>query len=364
MKNIIYLILIVLIILGCSNRNEINPDITYNGSAVIQLTITNLTDTTSFYYKTSPILPYGCVIKKEEINHNGDYYFTYKTTMPDHIEFSIIKNFQTYLMPNDTLKIVANLDPSIDKEIAVQIDGVYGDISKYYFKKTETLEYWDLREPISNYSNPSVPLERAFSLSDSIFQNEKDFLIDYKKDHKLPEWFCNIIKMDIEYFRMLNRPTLISYRKFFFNQNVPNPETYYLSDNMPVYNPDAIFSKRYYDYLDIYFGLKHEDLNNKSGLERMVPLFERSIPEAQKELKEDILEYYFASRLSNLILSCRDLKELEKVDSVFISTKTTFQKKEIVEMLNAEKELIADFINTATSKNPFSFTNIMTRTKK
>jgi hypothetical protein len=364
MKNIIYLVLAVLIISACSCREEFNAKITYNGSAVIKLTITNLSDTTSFYFKTSPILPYGCVIKKEVIDHNGDYYFTYKTTMPDHIEFSIINDFQTYVMPNDTLKIAANLDPSIDKEIAVQIDGVYGDINNYYVEKTKTLGYWDLGLSISRYSDPSLPLEKAFSLSDSIFQNEKNFLIDYKKDHALPEWFCNIIKMDIKYFRMLNRPTLISYRKFFFNQNVPNPETYYLSDNMPVYNPDAIFSKRYYDYLDIYFGLKHEDLNNKSGLERMVPLFERSIPEAQKELKEDILEYYFASRLSNLILSCRDLKELEKVDSVFISTKTTFQKKEIVEMLNAEKELIADFINTATSKNPFSFTNIMTRTKK
>lgn len=349
---------------ACSTKREYKPDINYNGSSVIKLTINNFVDTTIFSYKTTPILPYGCVIKNEEINHNGDYYFTYRSTIPDNIQFSIIKNFQTYLIPNDTLKILVNLDPSIETESAVIIDGVYGDIKNYYDEKSRVLGYEDMKIPLANYSNPSLTLEKAFALSDSIFQSEINFLIDYKKNHDLPDWFCNIIKMDIEYFKIQLRPYLIDFRKYHLHEDIKDPEAYYIFDQMPVYNPDAKLSKLYYDYLQIYFGLKHEDLYSKSGLERMVPLFERSIPEAQKELKGDVLEYYLASNLSDIILSCRQKEQLEKVDSVFIPTKSLFSNKAIVEMLESERKKIEEFIITATTNNPFSFTSIITSTKK
>lgn len=356
-------ITLILLVTGCSTKKN-TPGIVYNGSATIRLSIKNLTDTTTFYYKTSPALPNGCVIEKEEITHDGEYFFSYKTTMPDHIRFNIIKDFQTYLVPNDTLKIVANFDPSIDKESAVTIDGVYGNISNYYANKTKRLGYFDIRSPLADFSNPSLTLERAFHLSDSILQNEKDFLIAYKKDNELPEWFCNIIEMDIEYLKIQIRPTQVSYRKFFFKQDIANPEQYFIFDHMPVYNPDARLSKSYYDCLDIYFGIKHEDLMGTSGLERMVALLERSIPEARRELKGEVLEYYFASRLSNIILSCRQKKDLENVDSLFNSAKPLFSNIEIVQMLEYEREKITEFINSASADKPFSLSNIMANDKK
>lgn len=356
--------LIIIFATGCTTSQKDTPGIVYNGLATIKLSIKNLTDTTTFYCKATPILPNGCVIKKEEITNDGEYFYSYQTTIPDHIEFNIIKDFQTYIVPGDTLKIDANFDPSLDIESAVTIDGIYGDISDYYENKSKRFGYFDVGSQLSNYSNPSVTMERAFYLSDSILQNEKDFLIAYRKVKALPKWFCDIIIMDIEYLKIHIRPVLITYRKYFFKEDIANPEQYYIFDQMPVYNPDARLSKLYYDCLDTYFGIKHEDLMETSGLERMMALIERSIPEAKKELKGDVLEYYLASRLSSIILSCRQKRDMEKVDTLFNSVKLLISNSEAVQMLEFEREKISEFINSASTDKPFILSNIMTFEKK
>lgn len=358
-------ILIILILSGCSSKQNRTPEIVLSDSAFIKLTIYNCSDTTIFHYKASPILPNGCVIKNNEITHNGIYFFSYKTTMPDKMEITLRKDFQTYVIPGDTLKIVANLDPHVEADKAIKIEGVFGEITNFFDKKHESLGYWDIRNPLANFSNQSFTLEKAFALSDSLFQSEKDFLNNYNRSNNLPDWFYQIMKVDNDYLKVQIRPYLIEYRKYLYHKNIINPEAYYTFDRVPLYNPKAILSKNYYNYLDIYFGIKHEDdLEGKSGMDRALPLFERSIPDARKTLKGDILEYYTASRLSDLFGTCRETKELGKVDSLFSSIKNQFTHKEIIKILESQRDYIANFLAYKIPNNPFTYIKIIPGDKK
>jgi hypothetical protein len=352
-------IIVILILSGCSIKQNRTPEIVLNDSAFIKLTIQNYSDTTIFYYKVTPILPNGCVTKKNEITHNGIYLFSYKTITPDKIEITLRKDFQTYLIPGDTLKIVANLDPQVEADKAIKIEGEYGEITNFFDKKHKILRYWDIRKPLSNFSNQSLALEKAFALSDSVFQSEIDFLNNYNKSNHLPDWFYQIMKMEIDYYKVQIRPYLIEYRKYAYHEKISDPGAYYTFDKVPTYNPKAILSKNYYTYLDIYFGIKHEDdLEGKSGIDRTLPLFERSIPDARITLKGDILEYYLASRLSDLFGTCRQTKELEKVDSVYSSIKNQFTHNEIIKVLNTQRDYIANFLAFKIPNIPFTYKTI------
>lgn len=360
MKNLFLpLIVIVLFLSGCSSQQNRIPDIVLNDSAFIKLTVINCSDTTEFFYKTSPMLPRGCVMKKIEITHDTVYYFSHKTTKPDFIDLTLRKRFQTYVIPGDTLAIVANLDPNIADDNAIIIDDEFGEIMNFFSKKHERLGYWQISYPLTNFSNISYPIEKAFSLSDSLFKSEMEFLNYYKSTFNIPYWFYETMKADIEYNKVFIRPYLISYRKFFFKENIINPETYYIFDQISLYNPKAKLSEYYYQCIDTYLCKNHEqDLEGKHGVDRGLPLFERSIPEAKEILKGEILEYYLAWKTSESFAVCRNINEFTKVDSLYSCLKTQFTNNEIIEIIDDQRNYMVDYF-AAVSKNPFTFTKII-----
>jgi len=141
-KTLLIQVFVILILYGCSSQQNRTPDIVLNDSAFIKLTVTNCSDTTEFFYKTSPMFPRGCVMKKIVITRDTVYYFWHKATKPDFIDLELRKQFQTYVIPGDTLSIVANLDPNISDDNAIQIDDEFGEIYKFFSKKHEKLGYW------------------------------------------------------------------------------------------------------------------------------------------------------------------------------------------------------------------------------
>jgi hypothetical protein len=305
------------------------------------------------------LFPWGCVSKKIDITHDTVYYFSYKTIKPDLVDLELRKNFQTYLKPGDTLKIVANLDPNIDDIDAIEIDGELGEICNFYSKKHEKLGYWDISNSLTGFTNISYPIEKAILLSDSIYKSEMDFLINYNRMNKLPPWFYQIMKTDIEYGKVGMRSSLIAYRKFFFKENIVNPDKYYTFDKIKLYNPKAKLSYYYYQCIDLYLMGKYEyDLEKKHGLERSLPIFERSIPEAKEMLKGEILEFYLAYRTSASFAICKNINELTRVDSLYKSLKTQFQNEEIIKIINNQRDYRAEYFESLKN-NPFTFTKII-----
>ena len=358
MKKILFFqVLIVLILFGCSRHQDRISEIVLNDSAFIKLTVINCTDTIQLHYKTDPLFPIKCVINNMDITKDGIYYFSHKTTTPDFIDITFKKRFQTYVIPGDTLKIFSNFDPNLNENEAIKIEGVFGKISNYFSKKHEILGYWDIRYPLTEFSNITFPLARTISLSDSLFQCEANFLDDYNKKNKLPNWFYEILKADIEYYRVSYRPSVIGYRKFFFKENISNPKEYYNFEKISLNNPRAKLSRSYYDCIGMYFMVNHEEgLENKSGISRGLPLFERSIPEAKKTLKGDILENFLAFKMSELFEASSSLEDLKQVDSLFSKIQDQFTQHEIIEILEHQRDDQAEFLAKRTKIIPFTTT--------
>jgi len=349
----------LLIIFGCSSPQKQSLDFIYSDSAFIKLTVLNCSDTIEFSYKTSPMLPRGCVMKNVTITHDSIYYFKHKTLKPDFIDLILRKKFQTYAIPGDTLAIVANLDSNISDDNAIRIDGEFGEIMKFFSKKHERLGYWHISIPLTNFSNISYSIEKAFSLSDSLFKSEMAFLNYYESNYKIPYWFYETMKADIEYNKVFIRPYLISYRKFFFNENLINPEKYYNFDQIIFYNPKAKLSDLYYQCIDNYFWIdRQQGLEDKRGMDRGLPLFERSIPEAKKVLKGEILEYYFAWRISESFSVCQNKDDLKRVDSLYNSLKNQFEHDDIIKILNNQRDYKAEYFERLKN-NPFTFPKII-----
>lgn len=352
-------VLAFLIIIGCSRPQDQTLDFTLNNSVFIKLTILNCSDTFEFSYKTSPMLPNGCVLKNVKITHDTVYYFSHKTTKPDFIDLTLRKRFQTYVIPGDTLAIVANLDPNVTDNKAIIIDGESGEIMNFFSKKHDKLGYWHIKYALSNYSDISYPIEKAFSLSDSICKTELEFLNSYYNKNNLPYWFYETIKADIEYNKVLIRPELIMYRKYFFKENIINPETYYIFDQISLNNPKAKLSNFYYNCIDTYLWVdRQQGLEGKHGIDRGLPLFERAIPEAKEILNGDILEHYLAWKISEAFVACRNINELTRVDSLYSSLKNQFLNDEIIKIINNQRDYMAEYFESLKN-NPFTFTKIV-----
>lgn len=358
MKKILFLQVVMVMTLSyCSRPKERIPEIVLNDSAFIKLTVINCRDTAQLHYKTVPLLPIKCVINNTDITKDGIYYFSHKTVTPDLIEITLKKRFQTYVIPGDTLKITCNLDPDLNENEAIKIEGVFGIISDYFSKKHDILGYWEISQPLTEFANIKYPLERAIFLTDSLFQSEAAFLDDYNNRNKLPNWFYEILKSDIDYFKVAYRPSIIGFRKFFFKDTISNPKEYYNFEKISLYNPRAKLSRYYYDCIGLYFMVNNEEgLENKSGTSRALPLFERSIPEVKKTLKGDILEYYLAFKTSELFEASRSVEELQQVDSLFIKIQSQFTQHEIIRILEKQREDRTEFLTKRTNIIPFTTT--------
>jgi hypothetical protein len=349
--------------IGCSSPQEHSLDFNFNDSAFIKLTVTNCSDTFEFSYKTTPMIPRGCVIKHIKITHDSVYYFAHRTIKPDFIDLTLRKRFQTYVIPGDTLSITANLDSNITDNDAITIEGDFSKIMNFFSKKHERLGYWNINNALVNYSDISYPIEKAFSLGDSICYSELEFLNNYYTKDGLPYWFYETMKEDIEYNKVLIRPQFIYFRKHFFKENVINPEAYYVFDQISLFNYKAKFSESYYHCVDIYLWInRQQDLEGKRGIDRGLPLFERSIPEANKILKGEILEYYLAWKISESFAVCKNLNELTRVDSLYNSLKTTFKNEEIIKIINNQRDYMSEYYE-GLKNNPFTFTKIIPANK-
>jgi thiol-disulfide isomerase/thioredoxin len=347
MKNLFFLLIIVVFFsVGCTKQKSVKQQLTLYDSAFIKVTVVNCHDTTHLDFITIPMLPSRAVAKSIDITHDGTYYFSHKTIKPDFIEFELKKKFQTYVIPGDTLKIYANLDPIIKDEDVIKIDGVFGEIFDFYNKKQKILGFWNESFLLTEFSNNKYSLERSISLADSIFQAQIDFLNVYHGKYNLPDWFYKTLKADYEYKRIYWRPYLIAVRDFFFKEKIVNPEHYYIFEEMPLYNPEAMLSDMYYNCIGIYLNSQHDnDLEGKLGIDRAFPLFERSIPDAKKILKGNVLEYFLASKMSGLFEISRELKHLKMCDSLFSTIEDQFTNDEIVKILKNQRDYREKYLN-------------------
>ena len=99
-------VLAFLIIIGCSRHQDRTLDFTLTSSAFIKLTVLNCSDTIEFSYKTTPMLPRGCVMKNVKITHDSVYYFTHKTIKPDFIDLTLRKIFRHMSFPVIHLRLL------------------------------------------------------------------------------------------------------------------------------------------------------------------------------------------------------------------------------------------------------------------
>lgn len=346
MKSLSVLYIMLTILNSCKSATSQQLEFNYCDSAYIELRVLNCQDTAKFSLRTTPLIPMGCINKEIYIVQDGTYHFSHKTIKPDLIDFTLRKRFQTYVVPGDTLKITANLNPNLNDDQSIIIDGVYGKISTFFSKKAEKLGYWDIHSVLSNIINSSYNLDRTFILLDSTFNAESRFLDDFLRTTQLEEWFYQTIMADIEYGRCQWKYNALFNRKYFHhNKDQIDPSSYKILGNENLYNPSAKFSRAYYDCLSSYFMANNEDgLENITGFNRAFPLVERSIDDAKNVIKGDILEFFVGYKISSLLEGSKEVREIEKVDSLLHEIQGLIIHQEINEILHDQREYRSKFL--------------------
>ncbi len=348
--SVLYIMLIMLN--SCKSGTSQILNFNYCDSAHIELMVFNCQDTAKFSFRTTPLIPIGCINKEIIIVQDGTYHFSHKTIKPDLIDFTLRKRFQTYVVPGDTLRITANLNPNMNDDQSIDINGVYGEISTFFSKKAEKLGYWDIHSELSNIINSSYNLDRTFILIDSAFNAESKFLNDFLRKTQLEEWFYQTIMADIEYGKCHWKYNALYNRKYYHhNEDQINPSSYKILEKEKVYNPSAKFSRAYYDCLSSYFMANNEDnLENITGFNRAYPLTERSINDAKDVIKKDILEFFVSYKISSLLEGSKEARELETVDSLLNEIQGLIIHKEINEILLNQRERRSRFLIDRSSR--------------
>ena len=168
----------------------------------------------------------------------------------------------------------------------------------------------------------NVPLTSSASYqliqetTDSIVDNELNFLQDYLSEKKLPEWFVNHEKAEIEYAGSGFKTTIPKLNQDFnwFQDQVPD-EYFSFLQNVPINNPTAITSWRYLLFLDSYFmrDLPTSKFKSLAGFDKFSKIQNHILPQSKAQLSGQVKKVYHAYMFSSII---KYLSGSERIDSM------------------------------------------------
>ena len=259
--------------------------INFKAEATIKVDFRNFNDTillSSRFYTFFPNDDYEGPQKK--LYGDGTEYVTLKIQIPQKIEldFSSFPSDSSgvatkadnptreiyiicFLVPFDTLTIDLDYAKWEQQDQSIIFEGKYAEISKYYQDKAAYFPGIDFIYQKGTMANTIMNLDSFKHAIDSMTSIELNFLCGYTSKNRLPEWFTDYERFDIDYFGYGLKLTEPASMKFRYGSAIQVPEDYYsFSKDLPLENEKAILSIYYFLSLEDYFRVIWEPAKYKN----------------------------------------------------------------------------------------------------
>ena len=248
--------------------------INFNAEATIKVDFRNFNDTILLSSRFYTFFPNDDHEGPQKLLYgDGTEYVTLKVQIPQKVELKFsgflpdssgvaaeVDNpakeiFNTcFLVPFDTLTIDLDYAKWDQQNHSIIFKGRYAEISKYYQDKATYFPGIDFIYQKGMLANTITDLDSFKSSTDSITKVELNFLSEYCLKNKLPEWFTDYERSDIDYFGYGGKLTEPVYMKYSYGSTPQIPEDYYsFTKDLPLENEKAILSIYYYESLRDYF---------------------------------------------------------------------------------------------------------------
>lgn len=352
MKNLFLLLsAIALFISGCSSHENRTPQITLNDSTCIKIIADNIVDTLNVQTSFCSFFPFRpCNGKMIEIVKNGTYYLTYRMTKPELVKFKIGKEFQSFLIPGDTMVINVGFETNSSKESCIYYK-TSGNIHDYYQAKKKKFGYYSFTDlydnPVSKFFNKMEISLKNFNEAISILNmsEEQNNLFLYENRKNLPKWFVDLEKANITYGSVNKAMQLYTRLK---NEDRKEEPIQKVKFN----NPKARLSSLYYYFLMEYFYFKCPlENNNVEGSNRAITQFTLQSHLVDSLLNGEIKDYFITCRLADMYFFGKNAEDMKMAD-IFIKENYTQLSEDKVKFINYDKNQITNFLKIKSDLPP------------
>ena len=344
MKNLFLLSsVIALFISGFSSHESRTPQITLNDSTCIKIIADNIVDTLSVQTSFCSFFPFRpCNGKMIEIVKNGTYYLTYKMTKPEFVKFKIGKEFQSFLIPGDTMVINVGFETISSKESSIYYK-TSGNIHDYFQAKKKKFGYYSFTDlydnPVAKFFNKmEISLNdynKAISILNVSEEQNNLFLDENRKN--LPKWFYDLEKANITYGS--SYLTMQLYTRLNSEDRQGEP-----IGKVKFNNPKARLSSLYYFFLMEYFYFKCPLENiNLEGTSRVITKFTLQSHLVDSLLSGEIKDYFITCSLADMYFFGNTAKDMKMAD-IFIKENYNQLSEDKVEFINYNKNQRINFL--------------------
>jgi thiol-disulfide isomerase/thioredoxin len=316
MKNLLLIVSCAgLIFLGCSKKENSEPQINYDGSAYIKLIASNVIDSINVETDFWSYFPNNNrdVRRNIKILKDDKYYLEIKMIIPALVDFTINDNtFTTYLIPGDTLEIKVKQE-SVKPNNSITSYFIDDEIFYYCQKKYKEFGYYmiiDNHGPLRlrwflKMITTQKQLDIQIAEADSVQNRCIHFLEENSK--QLPEWFIKMEKNNIKY-SLANCKLLFWESLTNFSQKLDH------TVNVPIYNPEAHLSFEYYLFINRYYQHGYPLENNITGTPRLLSILNKEYPRIDSLLHGEIKSFFIAGYMAELFSGSKSDKEASDVD--------------------------------------------------
>lgn len=318
-----YLIIPFLFICACSSeKSNSGLEMNYQPFSTSTIAVSFLsapTDTVYLEALTLNNIPdKGQRSELVSVADKGYYYLKLINDRPNSAQLSINnESYNLIIFPDDTVHVEVK---SNEKEIELNFSGRGAAINEYYKAKNIALGYGDMRVPINMHLSSSSTYTSIGQKSDSIVNNELEFLEGYSAENELPAWFVHHEKAEIKYLGLTFKTAIPSYNELFnvFQDDLPAQYFSFISEQ-DINNPDALSSRRYFSFLNDYFmrDLPVEEFKNLSGYARGEKINNHILPKSKSHLTGEVKELYQKHLFSGLIQRLSDTTLIDSLAAVY-----------------------------------------------
>ena len=273
MKFYFFLLIILLINISCSNKDD-TQEIKFHFDKPATVIINCVADDTiqTIMSRHAAFFPTDYVegwINSEVISvtNGGSYDFNYNISTPTEPYLIINDTLELpiFIIPCDTLKITLNFTTALSILQKISFQGKTDKINEYllkrYIKFKDSLE--NKRGELIRANLSVIPFQKSV---DSIYSTEINFLNAYNKHKILPQWFVLLKANELRDRNAFEKTYQINYRRWYLKTNEKEPDGYFdYLKTINIQNDDATVSFYYNFFLYEYF--KHLLFNKDKKLD-------------------------------------------------------------------------------------------------
>lgn len=297
------------------------PAYTFGSTAYIELQCQNCSEYADFTLRYQTTIPSG--MNKVPMKKEGKGVFSQQIQINQPqlglIRMGIGVSVPFYVLPGDSLIVRMDIN-NFDIVQKMDYQGKAAAICDYYFARQQAYQYPE--------TSAKLYLLKYVSRKDSLLREELAFLDSYAASHpELPDWFVRTERSEKPYFRIWDTETI------------------------PLDQPEALFSKQYFNYLGIAFKqqIAPEIIQLADKETRAKAILKTFLQKADLRLKGEVRDVFKTLTLTTWL---PEVHNLQFADSILQAHRYSFSNPKYAQYLS---EFRNDVILQALSLPEFSY---------